>query len=253
MIDLHCHVLPAIDDGPSSMEEALALARIAVANGIGEIVATPHISWDYPSNDSTLVHARVAALNLALVEAAIPLTVHPGAEIALTRALDIPDAELTAMRLGGGRYLLVECPLTPSATGFERGLWQVRGRGHEVVLAHPERSPGLRQDITLIERLVRDGMLTQITASSLSGRFGKDVQRFSHQLLEAGLVHTVASDAHSARRRPPSIAAEMEEAGLSEHGDVLSVQAPRAILAGEAVPPAPRVRRRRRRFFVMGG
>jgi protein-tyrosine phosphatase len=248
VIDLHCHVLPGIDDGPGALDGALELAATAAGNGIATIVATPHVSWDYPANDAARIGAAVAELNPALQAAGIPVTVLAGAEVALTRGADLSDDELRSLRLGGGPYLLLECPLSPSATGFEQGLWELRARGHQVLLAHPERSPHFQRDPGALERLAAEGVLAQVTAASLTGRFGREAQRAGLGWLAAGLVHNVASDAHSAHRRPPSIAAELTEAGLGEHAGALADALPAAILGGGALPAAPVARPPRRRF-----
>src|SRR5271163_1297670 len=118
MIDLHCHVLPGIDDGPRTLEESLALARAAADGGVHEIVATPHVSWDHP-NEAADIAQRVDALNGHLRDAGIEVRVRPGAELAFTRIADIPEEELAALTLGGGPWLLVEPPFTPSVVGLE--------------------------------------------------------------------------------------------------------------------------------------
>lgn len=240
MIDLHCHVLPGIDDGPPTMEDSLALACAAAEQGTHTMVATPHVSWDWPANDSVRIAALVAEVNGVFAREGVGITVVPGAEIAMTRAGDLEDSELQALRLGGGPWLLVECPHSPAAAGFEALVNALEARGHRIVLAHPERCPGFLRDRTALERLVHRGMVTSITAGSFSGRFGRDVQRFALDLVRDGLAHNVASDAHSTGGRPPAIAAHLESAGLASHVRWLTEEVPRAVLAGESsLPPAP--------------
>ncbi len=241
MIDIHCHILPGIDDGPATLEESLALARAAVAAGTLAIVATPHVSWDYPANTAASIAAGVDELRAALDREAIDLKVYPGAELAMTRAAELPDDELVALRLGGpeGTHLLVECPLAPTAIGFEQLVGHLRARGHEVVLAHPERCPAFQRDPSAYERLVAQGMLGQVTAGSLVGRFGRTVQEYADRLVRDGLAQDVASDAHSAERRRPSIRPELEEAGYREQADWLAHEVPYAILAGTMIPAPP--------------
>ena len=243
MIDLHTHVLPGIDDGPPSLEGSLALARAAAAAGTTTLVATPHITWDLP-NDAEVVANGIAELQPALDEAGIPIRVRGGGEVVITRALDLPDEDLAALRLGGGEWLLAECPLSGSATGFELLLHQLQARGHRIVLAHPERAPSLQRDPSILRGLVDAGMLSSITAGSLRGDFGSTVQRFSFDLLEQDLVHNVASDAHDAQRRRPGMADAIEAAavempGLLERADWLTYEVPRAVLEGGPIPPAP--------------
>ena len=247
MIDIHCHILPGVDDGPETQEESLALARAAVAAGTSMIVATPHVNWDYPANNAASIAAGVDELRAALAREQIPLELHTGAEIAMTRAAELSDEELVALRLGGpgATHLLVECPLSPTAGGFDAILAVLRSRGHEVVLAHPERCPAFQRDPAAYERLIADGMLGQVTAGALVGRFGRTVQDFGGRLVREGLTHVAASDGHSADRRRPSIGAELAEAGFEEQADWLGRAMPAAILAGTPAPPAPAMPERR--------
>jgi len=241
VIDIHCHIIPGIDDGPAGEEESLALARVAVEAGTRTIVATPHVSWDYPATSAAVIAQGVAELRAALAREQIPLELSTGAEIAMTRAAELSDEELTALRLGGpgGTHLLVECPLSPTAAGFDTLLALLRSRGHEIVLAHPERCPAFQRDLSAYERLIAQGMLGQVTAGSLVGRFGRAVQQFGDRLVREGLAQVIASDAHSAQQRPPSLRRELIEAGFGEQADWLTHDAPRAILSGTPVPLAP--------------
>lgn len=241
MIDIHCHILPGIDDGPDTEEEAFALARAAVDAGTLAIVATPHVSWDYPANTAALIADGVARLTAALAREQIPLQLFTGAEVAMTRATDLSDDELVALRLGGpaGTHLLVECPLSPTAAGFEPVLSNLRSRGHEIVLAHPERCPAFQRDPAAYERLIAQGMLGQVTAGALVGRFGRTVQELGERLVREGLAQNVASDAHSASRRPPSLGPDMGMAGYGEQGVWLAHEVPHAILTGGQIPPTP--------------
>ena len=238
MIDLHCHIIPGVDDGPASLEDTLALARAHVAAGVGRVTATPHVSWDMPTSGERM-RAGVAEVNAALQVEGIALEVLHGGELAMTRVVDLPDEEIDAFRLGGGPYLLVESPLTPAATGFEHVLYQLQAKGHRIVLAHPERCPGFQREPDRLESLVHGGALTSITAGALVGRFGSTVERFAHRLVADGLVHNVASDAHDTRRRPPGIRREVEEAGYGELADWWCEEVPAAIIAGDEIPSGP--------------
>ncbi len=238
VIDLHCHVLPGIDDGPETIEGSLALARGAVAAGTQTLVATPHVSWRYPNAAGTITRL-VNEVNARLTAEAVALEVRPGAEIAMTRLADIEPAQLPRLGLGGGPWLLVEPPFTAVATGLDTIVQDLQHRGHRVVLAHPERCPAFHRDPRMLESLVRGGVLTSITAGSLVGRFGGEVRRFAVRLLENEIVHNVASDAHDHIRRPPGIAKELEQAGFGPLTDWLTQAVPAAILAGEEIPPRP--------------
>lgn len=239
MIDLHCHILPGIDDGPPDMDGTLALARAHSAAGVRTVLATPHVTWDLPGNDAATIGAGAEAVNGALAAEGIALEVLTGAEIALTRAADLDDAELAALALGDGPWLLVESPLHPSATGFEGVLHHLQDRGHRVLLAHPERCPAFQREPDKLVDCVRAGMLTSITAGALVGRFGSTVERFARRLVAEGLVHNVASDAHDAVRRAPGMSAEIEQAGLGARLAWWTEEVPAALLAGAAIPVAP--------------
>jgi protein-tyrosine phosphatase len=238
MIDLHCHVLPGIDDGPATLEDSVAIARASAAAGVQTIVATPHVSWDYP-NDAETIARLVDQVNERLAQEQIALTVRRGAELAFTRIADIPESELGELGLGNGGWLLVEPPFTPSVTGLENVIAGLRARGHEVVLAHPERCPAFHRDRDALVRLSASGVACSITAGSLIGRFGREVRRFALSLVEAGLVHNVASDAHDAVRRPPGLAAELDEAGLGGLRAWTTEAVPQAIITGQPLPPRP--------------
>jgi protein-tyrosine phosphatase len=239
VIDLHCHVLAGIDDGPETMAGSVALARAAADAGTRTIVATPHVSWRY-GNDSATIAQLVAETNAAFADAGVGVTVLAGAEIAMTRAADLEAEELAALTLGGGPWLLIECPFTSVAIGLDELILELEEAGHGVVLAHPERSPAFQRDPQMLESLVRGGVLTSITAGSLVGRFGGTVRRFALGLVEAELVHNVASDAHDPEQRRPGMADELREAGLEGMTEWLTEEVPAAIIAGEdSLPPRP--------------
>src|SRR3954471_15272240 len=214
----------------------MALAKAQLASGVHRVLATPHVTWDIPTT-SEQVATGVAAVNAALAEAELALEGRTGGEIALTRVAELDDDELRALALGGGPWLLVESPLTPSAAGFDNVLHHLQARGHRIVLAHPERCPAFQREPERLASLVHAGMLTSITAGALVGRFGSTVQRYAHELVRDGLVHNVASDAHDVNRRPPGLRDELEQAGYGEHADWWCDEVPAAILAGDEVPP----------------
>jgi protein-tyrosine phosphatase len=240
MIDLHCHVLAGIDDGPATVEDSVALARCAQERGIEKIVATPHVSWRY-DNDAETIAGLVEQTNAALARAGLTVSVVAGAEIAMTRAVDLPAEEVAKLTLGGGRWLLLECPFSSSVTGLDSLAMDLQDEGYGIVLAHPERCPAFVRDPTMLDSLIRSGALASLTAGSLIGRFGGTIARFARGLAEAGLAHNVASDAHDLERRQPGIAAELERAGLGELAQWLTQDVPGAILDGAEIPPRPHV------------
>lgn len=252
MIDLHCHVIPGVDDGPATIEDSLALCRAALAAGTTRIIATPHVNWTYPEVDVAAVHEGVAAVNAALREAAIELDVDTGAEIALSRLPDMSDDEIAPLRLGDGPYSLIECPHQGGApTAIHQMLNRFLGSGHSILLAHPERCPVFQSDRRLLPTLIQSGMLSCITARSLTGEFGSTARTYSWELIEAGHVHAIASDAHDARGRPPDLGSALVQAGLSDAQiEYFALAAPEAIVTGQAVPAPPQIVEPRSRHWL---
>jgi len=238
VIDLHCHVLPGIDDGPETIEGSLALARASAAAGVRTIVATPHVSARYPNRPET-IRARVDELTERLAAEGVEIEILPGAEIAMTAVAEIEGPQLERLRLGGGEWILLEPPFAPVAPTLEPVAAELQSRGHRILLAHPERCPAIHRDPGMLRSLVADGVLTSITAGSLVGRFGGTVRRFAMQLVEEELVHNVASDAHDLEGRAPGIREELEQAGLGELTEWLAEEVPAAILHGGPIPPRP--------------
>jgi protein-tyrosine phosphatase len=240
VIDLHCHVLHGIDDGPRTIADSLTLVRAAESAGIRTIVATPHVSPRYPNSADSIARALDAAKAEIRAEG-IAVGLEAGAEIAMTTASELSPGELLKLRLGVGPWLLIECPFTSLATGFDTMLMRLQSEGHRIVLAHPERSPLFHQDPQMLAAIVRAGALASITAGSLVGRFGGRVRRFALQLAREDLIHNVASDAHDHRGRPPSIANELQLSSLDPLAEWLASEVPAAILAGDEIPPRPAV------------
>lgn len=239
VIDLHCHALWNIDDGPGTIEDSLALARAAAAVGTRTIVATPHISRRYP-NDAEPILRLVDGLNQRLNAAGIALDILPGAEIAMTHIVDMEPTQFPLLGLGSGPWLLIEPPFTAVATGLDLIATSLMRSGHRVVIAHPERCPAFHSDPSMLTSLVRAGAVTSVTAGSLVGRFGEPVRRFALELADANMLHNVASDAHDTARRPPGMAAEIEQAGLASLTEWLTRAVPAAIVDGEeTIPPQP--------------
>jgi protein-tyrosine phosphatase len=244
MIDIHCHVLPGIDDGPGTAEAAIALARRAREDGITTIVATPHVDASYPANDSARIRAGVSALQDLLDTAGVEVRIVPGAEVAATSAMTLDDGELSALSIGGAGWLLVECPHSMTVVpGFITLIRRLSARGHRLVLAHPERCPLFLRSPELIGELADEGMLTQVTAGSLSGRYGRAVRRLATSLVTEGTAHAVASDGHG-ESRPALIAGELTRAGIPPPLlSWLAREVPAALLAGDSVPPRPPIGR----------
>jgi protein-tyrosine phosphatase len=250
VIDLHAHILPGVDDGPASIEEAVELARAAVDAGTRVLAATSHVSHMFPT-DPHVFPARLAEVRDALRDAGVGLEVVPGGELALSRVAELDDGALRELALGGGPYLLVECPFSPVSAELEPLVHELQQRDWRILLAHPERSAAFHREPERLARLVDGGALVQVTAGSLTGQFGQTARRFSVSALRDGLVHVLASDAHDAYDRPPGLtaglaAAEHDLPGIGAQAEWLTDEVPAAILAGHELPPRPALPRRHR-------
>jgi protein-tyrosine phosphatase len=245
MIDLHAHVLPGIDDGPPDLTAALALAATAAAAGTEVMAATPHIGHQYRVEPLELP-ARVHELNAELERAGIALAVCTGGELAPSRAPDLDDSALSAITIGPSDFLLLECPFTDAGELIGNLMAHLQGRGFRILLGHPERSPAFLRAPDRLARLIERGAYVQITASALLGGFGRTVRKGAWTMVERGLVHVIASDAHDAVRRPPLVEDALLRAGLSaplvEH---FTATSPAALLDGAELPIAPRRAARR--------
>ncbi len=240
MIDLHCHLLPGVDDGPGSLEDAALLARAQLAAGITESAATPHVGYNWPLT-AELMPTALAELRRYLADHQIPLMVVAGAEIEALYAAELSDTNLNLLTLGGGEWLLVEPPTGHTGGTFEMIITELQARGHNVLLAHVERSADIQSDPEILRRLVDAGVLGQLTASALSGGYGRRTRSFALGLVGAGLVHNISSDAHDTARRPPGLAEAIDVAGLDAYCQWWCRAVPQAVLTGVAIPrpPAP--------------
>ena len=237
MIDLHCHILPGIDDGPADIEECLDMARQAVADGIDTVVATPHSQNGIYENAGSDIRRQVLDLNRVLQEAAIGLVVLPGAEehIRLEMGLDgAPDAIFTLNDTG--RYVLVEFPFMSLPLGTRDIFFRMVHQGLTPVLAHPERNVAIQGNIEMLYDFVESGCLTQITAMSLTGELGAAARKCAQQMLARRLAHVIASDAHSAGHRPPQLSSAVAIAaqimGSRLEAEAMVKRIPQAIISG---------------------
>jgi protein-tyrosine phosphatase len=238
MIDLHCHVLPGIDDGPETIEGSLALVHAAAALGTRTLVATPHVSRRFP-NQAATVAALVDELNRRLRAEEVAIEILAGGEIAMSHAPSLSPEQLSGLHLGGGPWLLIEPSFTQGTAGLDSLIADLQSAGHRVLLAHPERCTAFHRDPLMLAALVQRGVLTSVTAGSLVGRFGEHVRRFAMRLAHEGMIHNVASDTHNLVRRPPGIAEEIERAGLGLLSEWWTEAVPAAVIGGTEVPPCP--------------
>lgn len=234
MIDLHIHVLPGVDDGPADLDEAVAMCRLAAADGCTTLVVTPHQRCPRWWNDDP---DGLAAL-LGEVDRRLehPLDLRLGAEVRvdsqLLHELD-RHPETGLLPLAGSRYLLVEFDRAGLGPDPEPIVDELLATGWRPIVAHPEFVPQLAADLGRVAALVRSGALLQLTAATLEGRFGRVPRRWAHELVDRGLAHFVASDAHGVRWRPPGLSAahELLTRGWGpEAARLLTRDNPRAVL-----------------------
>lgn len=236
--DIHCHLVPGIDDGAKSLDESLAMARLAVDEGIETVICTPHQC----GNSRVLgddIRAQVADLQTQLDHAGIALNVLPGADVRIEPGLVAMLRSSTVVSLADRmRHVLLELPHEVYLP-LEPLLEELRSAGMDGILSHPERNAGIMARPEILVRLVDDGCLTQVTAGSLNGTFGPASQQLAEQWVSQGLVHFVATDAHGARARRPLMKLAYEKcvqlAGERAAQQMCGVH-PAAVAAGREVP-----------------
>lgn len=202
MTDVHCHILPNLDDGAEGMEDAIAMARIAADCGVRNIIATSHFrGQESELNQLPRFVRRLKALKEALDRREIPVQIHPGAEIlCLPETVELARQGLLPT-LGHSRYVLCEFFFDAPYEYMDSILDGIARSGYRIVVAHPERYEAIIRDPRGAERWFRRGYLIQLNKGSVLGAFGGRVQAVSRWLLDGGLVHMIASDAHSPRKR----------------------------------------------------
>ncbi len=243
VIDIHSHVLPGLDDGPGDLEGSLTILRAMADDGVRIVVATPHVRVDYPTTPLQM-RSALAQARAGVDGEGIPIDVLPGAEIAIDSLAELSPEERIAFGLGGrADVLLVEAPYHGWSTAVGDTFAALVASGVTPVIAHPERNPQVQERPELLAPLVAAGAVVQLTAASIDGRLGRRPAAASRTLLELGLAHIVASDAHTAGIRRGGLSGVAGALGDASLARLLTSEAPKALLAGE---PLPRIRPRRR-------
>jgi protein-tyrosine phosphatase len=242
-VDIHCHLLPQLDDGADSWDEALAMAKVAVADGISTIVATPHQLGGFSENRGAEIRAQSDRLQTMMNERRIPLTVLPGADVRIEPGMieKIRAGEVLTLA-DRGRHVLLELPHDVYFP-LDRLLADLKRAGLTGILSHPERNRGIIAQPGVVKSLAQAGCLMQITAASLLGGFGSRVQSVAEQFVKQGLVHFVSTDAHRSRSRPPLLSDAYDRV-VELTSPAMATECfchnPAAVAAGRPVAPGPR-------------
>jgi protein-tyrosine phosphatase len=247
LIDLHAHVIPGVDDGPGTVDGSLEILRAASADGITRIAATPHVRDDYPTTPEQM-ERLVGELNAAAKENGLEIEVLRGGELDLEYLETLDDDALRRFGLGGRPdLLLLEFPYVGWPLGLADLVFRLGVRGFSVVLAHPERNADVQAGPERLRDLVDAGVLVQLTAKSVEGALGRRPAAASRDLLDAGLAHLIASDAHAPSIRAVGMRDAAAAVGDDALAEWLTVGVPAALVAGERLPERPQRRRLLRR------
>lgn len=245
MIDLHCHLLPGIDDGAKDLDAALEMARMAVADGITIVACTPHILPGVYNNSGPSIIAATARLQHEIDQAGIPLQLVSGADVHIAPDLAARLGEGLALTINRSRYLLLEPPHHVLPPRMEDHVFGLQTAGYVPIITHPERLSWIENHYPLIRRLVYSGNLMQLTAGSLMGRFGRRPRYWAERMLDDGLCHLLATDAHNSKQRAPQMSDAREFVARrlgAEEATNLVLRRPQAILENanpvELPPPA---------------
>jgi protein-tyrosine phosphatase len=240
MIDIHHHLLWALDDGASSVDISVEMARIAVADGITHVVCSPHANGQY-AYEPRIIAEKIRELQRLLNNEKIALKLGHGCDFHMSYE-NIQEAKLDPSRfsINGHGYLLVEVPDYGLPRGLTEIFYQLQIAGLTPILTHPERNPTLQSDQPRIVEWLRRGILIQVTAGSLLGRMGKHAERMAHQLLANRWVHFLATDAHNTTSRPPKMREAFELVAKkygADYAHLLCVSNPLAAFTGKPMPP----------------
>ncbi|MCI0130534.1 MULTISPECIES: tyrosine-protein phosphatase [unclassified Vagococcus] len=242
VVDLHCHILPGIDDGAQSMEDSLFMARAAVSEGISHILCTPHYNNGHYLNKKADIIEQVAACQKILDEQGIPLTLFEGQEVRISPDLsrrivkdDILFADLN------DQYLLIEFPFSTVPDYSESVLSDLCQQGYRPIIVHPERNNIFLEQPKRLQPFIDMGCLSQVTNGSYIGQFGKKIQRVTKQMIKQNYAHMLSSDAHNVSTRGfyTKAAYDLLEKEFGKEKRNAFVQITKDIVNGEQVEVAP--------------
>ncbi len=242
MIDLHSHLLPGIDDGATDVAMSLAMARMAVADGIATMACTPHIYPGMYDNHGDGIRAAVISLQAALDDDGIALRLVDGADVHLDPGLLDGLRDGRVPTIAGSRYLLLEPPHHVAPPRFEESVFGLMAAGYTPVITHPERLSWVETHYDLFVRLARRGAWMQVTSGALTGRFGRRGRYWAERFTSEGHTMILATDAHHPQRRPPLLAEGREAAAAlvgSEEARHMVETRPAGIVANTAPDALP--------------
>jgi protein-tyrosine phosphatase len=202
MIDLHCHILPGVDDGPKNLDESLEMVRIFIKAGYRQVVATPHqvpgTTWMLSVEE---IRNKLAELNQAMKIEGMELDVLPGMEIAFDPLIPGLLEKGQLLTLGKTSYVLIETPFQQLPLGWEQVVFAILSKGYFILMAHPERCTQLAAGLQLVDRLIESGVYLQVNWDSFLGYHGRAALRMAHYLAENGYIHCLATDSHNPQER----------------------------------------------------
>ena len=242
MIDLHSHILPGLDDGASTWEDSLEMARMAVEDGIRTTVASPHLFQHRTVNLAEVNHKgaildKIKEFKQKLEAAGLDLEILPGCDFPLSfEGLQLLENNQILTINDGKRYLLLEFPDSSLPPATEEICFRLNSKGIIPIITHPERHLIFMEMPKKLQRLIDLGCLVQLTAASLTGGFGRQVARSAREMLRKGYCHILASDAHSPRSRPPLLSQALEAASSlvgRERALAMVTTTPEKIIKGE--------------------
>ena len=205
MIDIHCHILPNVDDGSESLEESIEMAKIAESEGITKIVNTSHCHFDFKYKKGNELKLELEKFNQVLKEENINIEVLLGNELYYTSDLIERFDELDFFSMNNSKYILMEFSPINFPKNIEDVIYEIKIRGYIPIIAHAERYKQVQEDVNIVLDCIKEGALIQVNSSSILGKNGEKAEDTSKKLLDNNMVHFVATDAHSSNRRRPLI------------------------------------------------
>jgi protein-tyrosine phosphatase len=242
VIDLHCHMLPGIDDGAGDLSVSLAMAKASVAQGIKIVACTPHIIAGLYHNSGSAIRQATLRLQEVLDAEGIPLRLVAGADIYMTPDFVAGLRSGHLLTIADSRYVLVEPPHHIAPPQLEGFFFNLVVAGYVPIMTHPERLSWVASGYEAIKRLILAGVWMQVTAGSFAGAFGRNALYWAQRMLDEGCVHLIATDAHDAERRPPDLVAARDlvatRVGAEEAQRLVSTR-PMGVLKDQAPSSLP--------------